>query len=107
LSGEGGSVDRRAVLPDLVPVETVTASAPITFPYVPGLLAFREMPLVLAALNKLSALPDLILIDGQEAGTPAPLRHRLLRRGTHRHPLYRRREIDTLRQARTGRRRTG
>jgi deoxyribonuclease V len=35
--------------PDLTPLEAVTADAPLVFPYVPGLLAFREGPAVLAA----------------------------------------------------------
>lgn len=56
--------------PELLPLETVTASAPITFPYVPGLLSFRETPLVLAALEKLSAPPDLLMIDGQGYAHP-------------------------------------
>lgn len=35
--------------PDLTPIEAVTADTPLVFPYVPGLLAFREGPAVLAA----------------------------------------------------------
>lgn len=35
--------------PDLTPIEAVTADMPLVFPYVPGLLAFREGPAVLAA----------------------------------------------------------
>lgn len=65
LADEGRAAIVVLSFPELVPVETVTASVPLTFPYVPGLLAFREMPLVLAALDKLSAPPDLVMIDGQ------------------------------------------
>jgi deoxyribonuclease V len=51
-------------------VEHAIARLPTTFPYVPGLLSFRELPGVLAALAKLSALPDLILCDGQGLAHP-------------------------------------
>ena len=70
LSGGGQAAIVLLSFPDLSPIETVTASAPITFPYVPGLLAFREMPLVLAALEKLSTPPDLLMIDGQGRAHP-------------------------------------
>jgi deoxyribonuclease V len=70
LAGGGKAAIAVLSFPDLVPLETVTASAPITFPYVPGLLSFRETPLVLAALAKLSAPPDLLMIDGQGRAHP-------------------------------------
>lgn len=56
--------------PDLIVIEEATASAHATFPYVPGLLSFRETPLALLALEKLSTLPDLILLDGQGLAHP-------------------------------------
>ncbi|HEY9147853.1 MAG TPA: deoxyribonuclease V, partial [Gammaproteobacteria bacterium] len=49
------------------------AREPTRFPYVPGLLSFREVPAVLAALEQLSALPDLLLCDGQGIAPPRRL----------------------------------
>lgn len=57
---------------DLKIRESVTAEGELRFPYVPGLLSFREMPLILDALQKLSTLPDMIICDGQ--GTAHPRR---------------------------------
>lgn len=51
--------------PDLQVVETRATTRPCAFPYVPGLLAFREVPGLLAALSKLETEPDLLLCDGQ------------------------------------------
>jgi deoxyribonuclease V len=51
--------------PDLRPFQAATAELPVTFPYVPGLLAFREGPVVLAALERLADRPDLLMFDAQ------------------------------------------
>ena len=49
--------------PKLEEIERVWSSGELRFPYVPGLLAFREMPLLLEAFGKLRQRPDLILAD--------------------------------------------
>ena len=51
--------------PDLRLVEERTAVRALTFPYVPGLLTFREGPVLLACFEKVSQAPDVILFDGQ------------------------------------------
>lgn len=56
--------------PDLTPVEAVTAEVPLDFPYIPGLLAFREGPAFLAAWEKLEHKPDLVMFDGQGIAHP-------------------------------------
>lgn len=50
--------------PSLEKLDQSTASVPVTFPYIPGLLSFREAPAVLASLGKLENLPDVMLVDG-------------------------------------------
>ena len=51
--------------PALQVIETAVAEIPVTFPYVPGLLSFREAPAILAAFKKLDTTPDLLIVDGQ------------------------------------------
>jgi deoxyribonuclease V len=59
--------------PDLKLVEYTTDRRPVNFPYVPGLLSFREGPAVLAALARLSSPPDLLIFDGQGIAHPRRL----------------------------------
>ncbi|MGF1529180.1 MAG: deoxyribonuclease V [Candidatus Competibacterales bacterium] len=72
-----GTVTRAAVavlsVPDLQLVASAVVRQPTRFPYVPGLLSFRELPAVLEALGQLAALPDLILCDGQGIAHPRRL----------------------------------
>jgi len=56
--------------PALTLEEAVIGRAPVTFPYIPGLLSFREMPAVLDALRRLRLTPDLLLCDGQGIAHP-------------------------------------
>lgn len=51
-------------------IETATASQKITFPYIPGLLSFRESPVCIAAVEKLNKAPHAFLIDGQGIAHP-------------------------------------
>ena len=59
--------------PHLGLVEEAVATAPLTFPYVPGLLSFREGPAMLAAIGRLRQRPDLLLFDGQGIAHPRRL----------------------------------
>jgi deoxyribonuclease V len=54
-------------------VETVSASRKVTFPYIPGLLSFREAPVCIAAVEKLQTQPDVFIIDGQGIAHPRRL----------------------------------
>ncbi len=56
--------------PDLTFLESAHARLPLSFPYVPGLLSFRELPVILQALQQLTQPPDLILCDGQGLAHP-------------------------------------
>jgi deoxyribonuclease V len=50
--------------PDFKPVETALAQRPTTFPYVPGLLSFREGEVLVEAFSKLDHVPDVFMFDG-------------------------------------------
>ncbi len=69
-----GAVVRAAVVvlqyPELTLVEQAVSERPAHFPYVPGLLSFREAPVVLDALAKLAYAPDLLLCDAQGYAHP-------------------------------------
>lgn len=70
----GNTITRAAVVvlrfPELTLEHHAIARRPTSFPYVPGLLSFREIPAVLMALEQLPQLPDLLLCDGQGIAHP-------------------------------------
>ena len=57
-------------LPDLQVVESVAAKTRAVFPYVPGFLSFREVPVLCRALRRLKILPDAIICDAQGLAHP-------------------------------------
>lgn len=87
---QGGEVTRAAVVvltwPDdllagcdgdslagLEVVEQVVHREPTRMPYIPGLLSFREIPAALAAFDKLTVRPELVMVDGQGIAHPRRL----------------------------------
>jgi deoxyribonuclease V len=70
----GGEVGRAALvvlrLPELEVVERQVVERPVGFPYIPGLLSFRESPVALAAFEALERRPDLLMVDGQGLAHP-------------------------------------
>jgi deoxyribonuclease V len=72
--GVKNDVARAAVVvldfPSLQPRDQGVAELKIPFPYIPGLLAFREMPAVLAAVDRLTVEPDVFIVDGHGFAHP-------------------------------------
>lgn len=75
--GRNSKFGRAAVsvveFPSLSVVTDECYEGPIVMPYVPGLLSFRELPLILGAFRKLEVEPDLFIVDGQGIAHPRRL----------------------------------
>jgi len=73
----GGEIHFGAFLlyrfPDLILLDKAWAVEKIAFPYIPGLLTFREAPVLLKAFSQLPQEPDLLLLDGQGIAHPRSL----------------------------------
>jgi len=69
-----GTITQAAVVvlsfPALERIESAVVQCPTTFPYIPGLLSFREIPAILTALDQIQCRPNLILCDGQGLAHP-------------------------------------
>jgi len=69
-----GQITRAAIVvlafPSLDLIESELVRKRTTMPYIPGLLAFRELPAVLAGLKRIKRFPDLFLCDGQGIAHP-------------------------------------
>lgn len=70
LKDEGQAAVVVLSFPDLKLLDRAIATRKLTFPYVPGLLSFREVPLVLDAVARLKVRPDLLMVDGQGYAHP-------------------------------------
>ena len=73
---DGATTRAAAVLMDADTLEVIAsevARLPTRMPYIPGLLSFRELPALLAALEQLPRAPDLAFIDGQGIAHPRRL----------------------------------
>lgn len=72
-----GKIIRAAVsvlrFPSLEPMENTLFRCETAFPYIPGLLSFREIPAILEALSQLRHSPDILLCDGQGYAHPRRL----------------------------------
>lgn len=61
------------VMKDLELIEKVVVDEAVPFPYIPGLLSFREIPPLIAAWRKIRTTPDVVIVDGQGIAHPRRL----------------------------------
>lgn len=59
--------------PEMIPIEEIEANRSVEFPYIPGLLSFREIPVILEAFRKIKNIPDVVIVDGQGIAHPRGL----------------------------------
>lgn len=71
--GKLGEFEPEALEGALETVEQVVHREPTRMPYIPGLLSFREVPATLAAFDKLTVWPELVMVDGQGIAHPRRL----------------------------------
>ncbi len=69
-SGEAAAAAVVLSYPDLALRDKAVIRGKVDFPYVPGYLSFREIPITLAAIEKLTLVPDLVMVDGQGMAHP-------------------------------------
>lgn len=72
-SGEGTAAVVVMSYPGMEIVEIARKTSPVRLPYIPGLLSFRELPIILEAFSSLSVEPDLTIVDGQGRAHPRRL----------------------------------
>lgn len=56
--------------PELQVITSTSARLPTSFPYIPGFLSFREIPVILEAVKKLPQMPSIFMVDGQGIAHP-------------------------------------